>query len=196
LRLGWEFDGNWYPWGAPRGSGLAPAYAGCFRDIVLAMRAAAPTAHFSFVWNTATSFANDSAYLASAWPGADVVDYVAIDIYDQSWAPGTYPYPSPCDAACVAQHQQAAWNINSAYFGTLASFAASQGKPMAVPEWGLCTGTHGGGDDPYFVQQMYGLLINPANNVAWQAYFDGAGHSLSVQPYTYPNSSALFLQLF
>jgi hypothetical protein len=196
LRLGWEFDGDWYPWGAPPGSGLESSLAGCFRDVVLAMRAAEPGAHFSFIWNLSTRFNSDTTYLANTWPGGDVVDYVGIDLFDQSWAANTYPYPSPCDATCMLQHQKNAWASNYGFFSALDAFAVTKGKPFCVPEWGVSASANGGGDDPYFVQQMHDAMVTPANNVAFEAYFDAAGHSLSAQPYAFPSSSALFTQLF
>jgi hypothetical protein len=196
LRLGWEFDGDWFPWGAPPGSGLESSFVGCFRDVVLAMRAAAPSAHFSFVWNLGTRFNNDTTYLANTWPGGDVVDYVGISLYDLSWAANSYPYPSPCDAVCMLQHQQNAWASNYGFFSTLAAFAASKGKPFCVPEWGVALDPNGGNDDPYFVQQMYNAMMTPANNVAWEVYFEADGHGLSGQPSTFPNSSAVFQHVF
>jgi hypothetical protein len=196
LRLGWEFDGDWYPWGAPPGSGLEPSLVGCFRDIVLAMRAAEPGAHFAFIWNLSTRFNSDTTYLANTWPGGDVVDYVGMDLFDRSSAPNTYPYPSPCDATCMLQHQQNAWASNYGFFTTLAAFSASKGKPFCVPEWGIASGTNGGGDDPYFLQQMYNAMTTPANNVAFEAYFDYGASSLSIRPYASPDSSATFVQLF
>jgi hypothetical protein len=96
----------------------------------------------------------------------------------------------------MAQHQQAAWQSNARYFSTLLSFATTHGKPMAVPEWGLSLASHGGGDDPYFVRQMHDLLLNTANSVRWWAYFDYGPHAISTQPYAFPNSSSLFLQIF
>ena len=38
------------------------------------------------------------------------------------------------------------------------NFASQNGKPLTIPEWGLSTGANGGGDDPYFITQMYNWM--------------------------------------
>ena len=81
------------------GSGKEAAFAGCFRRIVQVMRGAQPANQWKFVFNTATNW-RSRAYLDAIWPGDAYVDVVALDLYDQSWAANTYPYPSRCDAAC------------------------------------------------------------------------------------------------
>ena len=50
------------------------------------------------------------------------------------------------------------------------AFAQSQGLPVAIPEWGL-----NGSDDPSFINGMAGLINNPANDIAVEAYFSYAG---------------------
>ncbi len=45
---------------------------------------------------------------------------------------------------------------------------------MSLPEWGLWERPdgHGGGDNPYFIERMHEFIADPANNVAYQAYFE------------------------
>jgi hypothetical protein len=201
LRLGWEMDGGWYAWNAKPGSGKEASYAGCFRRIVQVMRQTQPANQWKFVLNTAMDWSSKS-YLDAVWPGDAYVDVVAIDFYDQSWATNTYPYPSNCDAACRLTRQQNAWNAISPKLFTLRDFAIAHGKKVAIPEWAVFTTTNypnSGGDNPYFIQKMYDFISNPANNVAFHAYFDvtytGFNGQLSGST-SFPQSAALFKQLF
>jgi hypothetical protein len=53
-----------------------------------------------------------------------------------------------------------------------AAFAAAHGKQMTFPEWGLADRAdgYGGGDAPYFVEQMYWWIR--AHDVAYHLYFE------------------------
>ena len=203
LRLGWEMDGDWYAWGAPQGSGREASYAGCFRRVVQTMRAAQPGNQWKFVWNPTATW-TDPAWLNAVWPGDAYVDVVGIDLYDQSWASGTYPYPSSCDSACRLARQQTAWNGYAWYLQTIRSFAAAHSKPMAIPEWGLYTRSdgHGGGDNPYYIQKMRQFIADPANGVLFHAYFDvkapdGDHHISGLDAVSaFPQSASTFKQLF
>jgi len=137
IRIGWEFDGNWYPWTA---RGNTADFKGYWRRIALAMRGV-PGARFRFDW-TATTVKGPTV---DAYPGDDVVDIIGLDIYNQSW-------PLIADPAerwkYLLNHQTGLlWHRN---------FAQARGKPRSFPEWG--TGTrpdgHGGGDDPLFIRNM------------------------------------------
>lgn len=202
LRLGWEMDGNWYAWNAPQGSGKEASYAGCFRRVVQVMRQAQPANQWKFVLNLAMSWSSKS-YLDAIWPGDAYVDVVAWDYYDQSWASNTYPYPSTCDSACRLTRQQNAWNANATRLYALRDHAVAHGKKMAFPEWAVFTTTsypNSGGDNPYYIQKMYDFISDPANNVAFHAYFDvtytGFNGQLSGSTTSFPKSAALFKKLF
>ena len=173
LRLGWAMDGGWDPWGALPGSGREASYAGCFRRIVQVMRQAQPANQWKFVLSTATNW-NSTSYLAAIWPGDAYVDLLAINFYDHSYAPNTYPYPSSCDANCRATRQQNAWNSNSPKLYMMRDFAIAHGKKMAFAEWGVLIRPdgHGGGDNPDFIRKMHEFIADPANNVAFHSYFN------------------------
>ena len=47
IRLGWEFNGGWFPWSA---NGCASAFAGAFQQVVTAMRSVSGQS-FTFEWN-------------------------------------------------------------------------------------------------------------------------------------------------
>jgi hypothetical protein len=154
VRIGWEFNGGWYPWTA---RDHADAYAAYWRRIVLAMRSV-HGARFLFDWNPTTIDGPTDA----AYPGDDVVDVIGLDVYNQSW-------PKMTDPAARWQyllHQSAGllWHR---------SFAAAHGKLRSFPEWG--TGTrpdgHGGGDDPLFVRNMLAWMNEDAP-VAYACYWN------------------------
>ena len=172
LRLGWEMDGGWFAWNAPPGSGKEASFAGCFRRIVQVMRFAQPSNQWKFVLDTAAGWYS-KAYLDAVWPGDAYVDVVAIDLYDQSWAADTYPYPSPCDATCRLTRQQKAWNSYSWHLYTIRDFALAHGKKVALPEWGVAIRPdgHGGGDNPYYIEKMHEFIHDPANQVAFHGYW-------------------------
>jgi len=156
LRLGWEFNGDWYPWAA----GKDPAsFKPAFRHVVSVLRAT-PGQHFAIAWNP--SLGAGSASPDTFWPGDDVVDLVGIDFYNQSWrAQDTDP------AVRWQGYLTTNYGLN-----WLASFSAAHGKPIIVPEWG--TGTrpdgHGWGDDPLFIHNMAAWMR--AHNVVAQNYWD------------------------
>lgn len=197
LRLGHEFNGNWYTW---RAEGAADTFAGCFRAVVEAMRRARPEAGWRFVWNPTVEIAADVA--EAAWPGDSYVDIVGIDIYDQSWRTDTYPFPDGCDAACRDERRQRAWQGFTGQLALLRDFAVRHGKPLAVPEWGVAIRDdgHGGGDNPFFIRRMHDFITNPANDVVFHVYFDvmaGDGaHQLSGRSSPFPEAAAAYRELF
>jgi hypothetical protein len=205
LRLGWEFNGGWYTW---RASDNPKAWAEYFRQIVTTIRAVPGSEKLVYCWNPATDHLQFPA--EQAYPGDEFVDVIGIDIYDQSWLKGTYPFPKDADEQQKLALQMKAWaqwtwggNHGVAFW---TQFAQSHKKPLAVCEWGVCNRKdgHGGEDDPYFIEQMHGFIMDPANNVMFHCYFDvqaGDGHhQLSPgpkgEPTEFPKSAAKFLELF
>jgi hypothetical protein len=175
LRLGWEFNLEGSRWATPDDR----AFVGYWRRVVAAMRSVEGQ-RLSFDWNVN----NGSGNLYDAvlyYPGDDVVDYVGVDVYDQSGRPGTYPYPPGCDDACRQERQLAAWTqqIHGGDRGLAfwREFARSRDKPLSLPEWGLWARTDGtgGGDNPFFLERMHEFISDPDNRVAYHAYFDVDG---------------------
>jgi hypothetical protein len=164
IRLGWEFNGDWFPWSA---AGQSDAFVAYWRRAVDAMRSV-EGADFRFDWSpTAGPNAIDAE---AAYPGDGYVDYVGLDVYDVG-----LPDQSP----------EQRWDtLMTEPFGLQwhAQFAAAHGKPMTFPEWGLwLDGSDAdGGDDPYFVEQMWRWIS--LHDVEYQMYFDfvvrGVTHEL------------------
>ena len=173
LRPGWEFNGGWYTW---RAKGKAEAFAKYWRQIVNTMRAMKGSEALKFCWNPTLG---DQDFPADeAWPGDDVVDYVGVDVYDETWNPDTYPWPKEASAADIERRQKKAWDEWIYYsprgLKFWSEFAQKHRKPLAFPEWGLVNGNkgHGGMDNPSFVTQIHEFITAPANHVAFACYFD------------------------
>jgi hypothetical protein len=157
LRLGWEFNGNWFRWSVAT-SADAANFVAFWRQIVTTMRGVAG-AKFKFCWNpngpSPTTYSPSQAY-----PGDAYVDYVGTDVYDNYW--GT-PFTSA--ASWVHQLTQQ-WGLD-----WLGAFAAEHNKPVAIPEWSdeYRTDGHGLGDDPNFIDEMAYWFVN--NQVAFANVF-------------------------
>ncbi len=164
MRLGWEFNGNWFAW---RAAGQEWAYRSCFRQAVTAMRRV-PGQRFSFVWNP--NIGDQAMPAERAYPGDRYVTYVSVDIYDYSWI--NYRGNRPSTAA---KHRE--WNrrLNGSHgLAFWSRFARTHGKPLAFSEWGLAwrRDGHGGGDNIVFMNKMMEFMTNPANRVAYATYFN------------------------
>lgn len=176
LRLGWEFDnqglfGSSKKWGTGNDPTQEGYFAEYFRQIVTTMRAVAGT-NFKFIWNP-DGFAflgnSDPEYLktggislAPAWPGSQYVDFIGSNVYD--WEPSM--------ASGYTQAQNWANFIGPQLLASQ-QFAASEGKPLVFPEWGVMTKGPvfaGLGDDPGYINGMYCFMTNPVNGVAWESY--------------------------
>jgi hypothetical protein len=204
LRLGHEFNGGWYTW---RAKDHEEGYAGYWRQIVKTMRAVAG-GKFKFDFNPNCGFGQFPA--EKAYPGDEYVDYIGVDVYDQSWLPATYPIPADATAEEILKRQKKVWNdLLNGNHGLLfwRDFAKTHGKPLSLPEWGIWIRKdgHGGGDNPYFIEQMHKFIMDPNNNVAYHCYFDFTGgeahHQLSPGPdgtyiTDFPQSATKFRELF
>jgi hypothetical protein len=194
IRLGWEFNGNWYPWNVATDAD-AKNFAAYWVQVVTAMRKV-PGANFKFLWNGANYKGITTYPVSDAFPtgndgnGKPYVDYVGVDVYDTCGG-GNYTT------------EAAAWSgymYPTRYNGiqTWQTVAINNNVPLTFPEWGLTTGVSGGGDDPAFITQMFNYIQNSTNNVYYASYYDNNGGSLSqispVRGYTttYPNSADTF----
>jgi hypothetical protein len=180
LRLGWEFNGNWYPWSV-QSTGDAANFVTFWQQIVTTMRAV-PGENFQFLWNpsadTPTSYDPSAAY-----PGDAYVDYVGTDAYDEF-----YGSPFTPSAAWANQLSQQ-WGLD-----WLASFAAAHNKPIAIPEWSVAIryDDAGLGDDPLYVNNMHAWFLT--HNVAFADIFsfDSPGFENDILDGNFPQSLAAF----
>lgn len=146
VRIGWEFNGNWFRWSA---QGQVASFIAYWRRIVISMRSV-PGQHFSFLWNPTVAHTN-AVPLAALYPGNSYVDVIGLDVYDTSI--GIYP----------GERRNWQFILNATYgLDWLARFGATQHKMIAIPEWGLGSGSSGGGDDAYFVTKMVQWITSHA----------------------------------
>jgi hypothetical protein len=182
IRIGWEFNGDWYAWAAGKDPQSWITY---WRRIVTAMRSV-PGAKFKFDWcpgGGRTTFLAENAY-----PGDAYVDYIGTDVYNQSWDPNVDTPEERWNEQVNGMHGLK-WH---------AEFAAAHGKPMSFPEWG--TGTredgHGAGDDPMFIEQMAEWIA--AHNVVYHDYwdYDNSHFQGRISDNGQPRSAAAFVRKF
>jgi glycosyl hydrolase family 26 len=182
IRLGWEFNGDWYRWNAAVNPNAFVTY---WRRIVNAMRRQ-PGAAFKFDW--CPNLGRGTVAPDRVYPGDAYVDYVGADVYDHGWWPG---YKDPVKR----------WNelMNQAYgLRWQRDFARAHRKKLSFPEWGvvLRADGHGGGDNPYFVERMHAWM--GANDVAYHNYFevDMPGAPIRLMTGRFPKAAAAFKRLF
>jgi len=181
IRLGWEFNGNWYVWQATDPT----VWAKCWRQIVTSARSTAPGLQWD--WNVNRGVSSGLADPTQAYPGNAYVNIVGVDSYD-SWP-----------AATTAAGWQSQLNGKQGLNYWLA-FASAHGKPLSVPEWGnVSSGTSAGGDDPQYVQDMKGFFAANAAHIAYEANFQGTSSSTGGSygtGTTVPNAAAAYQASF
>ena len=174
IRLGWEFNGTWFPWSAV---GQTATFIAAWQQVVNSMRSVAG-AHYRFEWNP-TLGQQSAGDLSAYYPGDAYVDYVGLDFYDGEWA--TY---SGIDSE-FQRYESEPGGLN-----WLNLFSALHGKPMVFPEWGLGWGTCSasgqpvsaantqvcGGDDGTFISDSANWFAT--HNVAEVTFWDYGSSSL------------------
>jgi hypothetical protein len=155
IRLGWEFNGNWYVWKATN----ATTWAQCWRQVVTSARSTAPGLQWD--WNVGRGLSTGLADPTLAYPGNAYVSMIGIDSYDW-WPP-----------AKTAAGWQTQLNGRQGLNYWLA-FAKAHGKLLSVPEWGNASaGESAGGDDPQYVEDMRTFFAANAAEIAFECNFQG-----------------------
>ena len=181
IRIGWEFNGEWFPWAASKDP---QSYIAYWRRIVKTMRSV-PGAKFRFDWCTAggwTNFLPEAAY-----PGDEYVDIIGMDFYNVSIDPKATT-PQQRWESRMSTRRGLKWQRD---------FATEHGKPISFPEWGtgLKPDGGGGGDDPYFIEQMAAWI--DASNVAYHNYWDHTGGvNAKLSDNHQPQAGAAFIKAF
>jgi hypothetical protein len=182
IRIGWEFNGGWYPWAAKPAPDDFVAF---WRRIVVAMRAV-PGQSFRFDW--CPSWGMQQIAPDRVYPGDDVVDIIGLDIYNASWTPATAD-PVARWRSFVDEPFGLRWQSD---------FARAHHKAVSFPEWG--TGTrpdgHGPGDDPYFVTRMAAWIA--AQHALYQDYwnYDAPDYQSRLDNGRLPLSARAYLDSF
>jgi hypothetical protein len=187
IRLGWEFNGDWWAWGGTNNGSSPAIFANCWKQIVTTVRAVAP--NLKFDWNVnrgpSAGFSSD-AQMNAAYPGDAYVDIVGVDSYSH-WGDWNTQ---------LNEDQGLQYWLN---------FAVAHGKKLSVPEWGMLPeDTDGaGGDHPDDIQHMWDFFKANAANIAYESYFNDRGSfHANVWPTTgtdatiVPQSAAKYLSLY
>ena len=189
IRLGWEANNTKgaFPW---RIVGNGFTWRDCFRRWVDILdpkvdtdgNPATPpqrTGRFRIVWNMANKGTFEYP-INNIWPGNDYVDIVGSEFYDR--------------CPTVKNGDEAGWRLASngrtasgSPVGPVAwlAFARSKGKKYAVPEWGIggpntvnCGASQDKGyDNPFVVRKMFEFFTANADDIAFEAYFNGHGYA-------------------
>ena len=157
IRLGWEFNGDWYNWSAYD----PDTFAACFRRVVAAAESTAP--ELLWDWNVNRGRGHSVADARAAYPGDAYVDIVGIDSYDM--------WPGVTDEKSWDEHVNGQYGLKF-----WADFAREHGKRVSVPEWGVYPGTAqagaNGGDNPLYVTKMNDFFRSLGDDLAYESYFN------------------------
>jgi hypothetical protein len=177
IRLGWEFNGDWYRWSARN----PQAWAACWRRIVTAVRPRAP--HLRWDWTVNRGDSPGLADPRQAWPGDGYVDIVGVDSYDHA----------PAALTNEGWARQLDGDQGLKYW---LDFALAHGKPLSVPEWGnLLEGYDAGGDDPGYVESMTAFFRANAAHLAYEAVFQDDVKYYEAETRT-PRSAAVYREFY
>jgi beta-mannanase len=177
IRLGWEMNGPWEGDFVGDTVQEQSLWATCFDNEVTAFRQAAGE-HFLIDWNP--NSCTEGIPYANYYPGNAYVDIMGLDFYDVSC-------DTPNTAVSFAQLASVPSGLNG-----FKSFAAAQGKPMSLPEWGLSSTPSG--DDPGYINGVGSTVNN--GNFAFQEYFDVSDGGTMLLTSGTPQSVAAYKQNF
>lgn len=164
IRLGWEYDGNWYRWKA---GGQPQNYAGCWRQAVDSVRQNAPNTRWDFSASRGPTGNGGLKDPFTAYPGDGYVDYIGVSSYDWWMA-----------ATDRAQWDKYHMSTGQEGLQLYMNFARAHGKKLSVPEWGSRTGGSRpsvGNDNPTYVQYMHDFFQQNRGLLGYEAQFQADG---------------------
>lgn len=200
LRIGWEMNGDWFPWKA---RGAEAHFIAAYRRIADVMRAV-PGTQFRLCWNPDAIMGRYwGAGLADppdCYPGDAHVDYVGCDPYNRWWDAVNAPLnaagqpvragetPFPIATQVVRWNREIIGRSGSDVYATRPAgdttkpfglaffrrFATDHGKGLIIGEWGtgFDSAARGNncGDDGYYTARMCAWM--QANRVHSHCYWD------------------------
>jgi len=191
VRIGWEANGDWFPWSA-RASDAAD-YIAAYRHIVGVLRKISPNLiiDFDLACGTPLRGQNDRLdALRLLYPGDDVVDIVGCDFFD--W----YTTAATDDASWSRSTTPG----NAIGIQDVADFARGRGKGLAYPEWGLASPKEGGmGDNSFFIAKVRSFFEANADILVLESYFSEPATSLANSiwdPVQMPKSAKVYARLW
>ncbi len=179
IRLGWEANGNWFPWSI---NGNYAGYKACFRRAVQVMRSVQPRLRIEWPMNREVYSRKLNTLVNNAYPGNDVVDIIGLSYYDH-WPAAT---------------SETVWNSSfKPELDFWVSFARRNGKKLGFGEWGLGFRRGGGFDNPLYVRKMYEFWNNNRDLIAYESYFNcgQADHIINPESHN-PNASSTYRNLW
>ena len=189
VRFAHELNGDWFDWKVTPSdvTSFKTAWK-LYHDL---LKQEYPAAKLVFSPNSGSS---TNVPISEMYPGDDLVDVIGVDFYD-GW-------PSVTDAAGWAANLDTMQGANPYGVGAWQKFAASHGKPLAFPEWGLRAGDH-----PAFIQGMHDFLAQHAahpgdtdlgGKIVYDVYFDianGGNSDFMITGGHNPQAAALYRTL-
>ncbi len=171
IRLGHEADHKLYPHSLRGGN--HDYYKRAFRH-VRSILLSVEGANFVFDYNGDGFF---TKYGELGYPGNDYVDIISVNVYDRR-----------------------PWTKNKFKLDWVYQFARSNGKPMAIAEWGLAStdwDPNGHNDNPTFIENMFDwmneLPESGPGSLFYAVYFNKPSkHNLD----GFPNAKKRFKELF
>jgi hypothetical protein len=153
IRLGWEFNGDWYSWSAFNPS----QFNGAFRHVAGLLKKLLPSATIDWNGNLGSSQSGHNPF-TELYPGNDVVDVIGVDAYDNHYA-------NADSTAGFTAWAHSRFGLDEWY-----AFAKQHGKKFSLPEWGL--NATGEGDNPAFIRGMYQWLRQHSSGMSYESYFN------------------------
>jgi hypothetical protein len=153
IRLNWEFNGNWYPWGIGVNGNTAADYVAAWRHVVDLFRANGAT-NVSWVW-CPNAFHDGSGLstTAQAYPGDAYVDWTAMDGYRKTGDSQTF----------TDQFDN--------YYDALTQTIAPT-KPIMIAEVGTVEQTTGGLTKAQWISNMFSVTPTRFPKLAALLWFD------------------------
>ena len=191
VRIGWEANGDWFPWNAKASD--AAAYVAAYRHVVGVLRQTAPELVIDFDLGCGTSLRGQEDRLDALnllYPGDDAVDLVGCDFYDWHNTKST---------------DEASWQASirpsdSVGIQDVAEFARAHGKGLTYPEWGVASTQEAGvGDNPFFVEKVRSFFEANSDILVFESYFSEPDTSLSNSlwdPVQMPSSAETYARLW
>jgi hypothetical protein len=168
IRLGWEANGDWFPWSAA--GKPADQWKACFTRIARAMLSAAP--NLKIEWSMGKKGRID---VRTIYPDDAPISGISLSHYDDAY-----------DRFGNETYLGGPWGLRA-----WCAFAASKGKTLGLGEWGVGRA----GDNPQYIQDMHDFLHECGGRVTYEAYFNNGQYRLYPVG-NLPNSRARYQQLF
>ncbi len=179
IRLGPEMNGDWEIDSLGATAASWQQWGQCFAQEVTAMRAVAG-GDFLFDWNV-NAGTDTKIPFADYYPGNAYVNIIGVDAYDES--AGVVAIPAVGQPGRFAALAAEPGGIDA-----VDAFAAANGKPLSIPEWGVMSTQ---GDDPAYVTGMGSFVAT--HDVAYESYYDvGDANVYQLDPGQAPLSLAAY----